>query len=889
MKFKFALILVVLGLFYIGIFSACSEDVNQTTDTYIKPDVVVDTGTVCRNKSDCQMGYDCVNGRCVEIIEDGGVDTGTDIGDIGDGGKYCTKDDECPQNYKCNLSNNTCEEITIPKVCLSDPELDFGYVQYGQSKEKCTILNNCGNADLLITGVEFGGGTSSAYQFKAGMEKKKTLKPNSSDYLEICVIVVPNSEVAPTGTVEVYTNAEPPKVVIPLKSQYKGSADLIFIDDNNKRIWPDGNTTTFKVDFGTVGPNNKKSLKFKITNATEGDQPLLLKTLDRFAPQFTGRFFDINDETKDLTLPILLGPSQIIGIELTYAPTQRSPKDQGNFLIETNDFDIDNDGKADNGKLLIECSGVAEFPPDIDVSPLSIDFGDVQKNVKNPPKKKITVINTADPSAGQTLHIDVALGNSSETSFTFTPTSHDIPAGEGREIEVAFSPQALDVRTNELVITSNAPDPNNAGKFKTVKVALKGRGLDPQFIVNPPDSIINFGQVQKGEFKEQTLTLSNLTSPNLGILTIYEPELSNPNSPFTVTSSKPFVNGELQLNPGEQITVTVRYSPSTVGSDTNVLKLRSDDEDLLLKEITLTGICVDYNGDPLAVAKIVGATDPKKGYFEPNTTVTIDGSESIDQDSVPDMRKIDEYEWTLLEKPANSSATLSNTNQVTTTIKPDVIGIYKIQLRVRDNENIWSQPDVVVIVGISKESLTIKTTRSVGLKYYRSILFNNQCVHCSNDQLGIFCNSNDKNDVRWEANRIIIEQSPEAGLVGYYCDALVDSNPKHNCNWSRLGEVLFGYDDCDYKALPYPNPLYLYYSTAPTDEFENTYIVQLEYMDDVIDYSTGQKSSLDVTTDFYINNSLVKTINTTLNSKGEKKDIARVKRQFGKYEITDLP
>ncbi|MCX7959086.1 MAG: choice-of-anchor D domain-containing protein, partial [Deltaproteobacteria bacterium] len=688
-------------------------------------------------------------------------------------GKYCTKNEECPQNYKCNLSNNTCEEITEPKVCLTDNQMDFGYVQYGQSKEKCVVLTNCGNADLMVTGVDFGGGSSSAYQFKAGQEKKKTLRPGSSDYLEICVIVVPNSEEAPQGTVEVYSNAEPAKVVIPLRSQYKGSSDFVFIDDKNKKIWPDGNTATFKVDFGLVGPGNKKSLKFRVTNATDGDKPLLIKTLDKFATQFSGRFFDINDDSKDIALPVIIGPSQVIGLELTYAPTQRSPKDQGNLLVETNDLDIDNNGTADNGKLMIECSGVAEYPPDISVDPLSIDFGDVQKGVKNPPKKKILIVNTADPVAGQTLKITAEIGNSAETSFSFSPASHDIPPGEGREIEVAFAPAALDIRTNTIKISSNAPDPANPGKNKSFEVSLKGRGMDPQFSINPSGATLDFGEVEINKSETKVITLTNLTGPGLGVLTVYEPELATPNSPFSFTSDKQFVNGEIKLNPGEQVVLTVKYAPTVTGSNSNVLKLKSDDEDLLQKEITLFGICVNYNGDPIAVAKIAGATDPKKGYFEPNTTVTIDGSESQDPDLNPAMRKIEEYQWELIEKPAGSTVTLSSSNQVTTTIKPDKIGIYKIGLKVRDNENIWSPQDTVQVIGINKESLMIATKRTVGLKYYRSVLFNNQCVHCSNDGLGLFCNSTDKNDLRWEANRIIIEQSPETTLVGYYCDALV--------------------------------------------------------------------------------------------------------------------
>ncbi len=77
---------------------SCSDEVNQgTTDTKPRQDATtIDTGFVCRNKADCPSEKDCINGKCVDIEEDTGFDAGLDTGDTGDGGLYCTKDEECP-------------------------------------------------------------------------------------------------------------------------------------------------------------------------------------------------------------------------------------------------------------------------------------------------------------------------------------------------------------------------------------------------------------------------------------------------------------------------------------------------------------------------------------------------------------------------------------------------------------------------------------------------------------------------------------------------------------------------------------------------------------------------------------------------------------------------
>ncbi len=873
--------------FFLAILSfSCSDEVNQgSQDTLPKQDAAIDTGFICRNKNDCPSGKDCINGKCVDIEEDTGFDAGFDAGDTGDGGKYCTKDDECPANYKCNLSNNTCEEIKEPKVCLSEKEMDFGYVQYGQSKEKCVVMTNCGNAALAVTGVDFGSSTATAYQFKAGQEKKKTLEPNSSDYLEICVIVVPNSEEAPQGTVEVYTNAEPPKVVIPLKSQYKGSSDFVFLDDTNKKIWPDGNTSTFKVDFGLVGPGNKKSLRFKVANATDGDKPLLIKTLDKFAPQFSGRFYDISDDTKDLTLPIIVGPSQTVGLELTYAPTQRSPKDQGNLLIETNDFDIDNNGTADNGKLMIECSGVAEYPPDISVDPLSIDFGEVQKGVKNPPKKKILIVNTADPVAGQTLKITVNLKDLEEDSFNINPSGYiEIPAGYSKELDVTFCPTATDRRTNTIEITTNVMQQSK----EVINIPLRGIGIDPNMVVKiigdeNQSNVLDFGEVKINTSLEKFIQVLNSTNVKNSDLVVQEPEIITQDSAFSYMSSKSFVNGYLRLSPGESFTITVKYSPKQVGNNSTVLRIRSNDEEIQVKDIVLIGRAVDYNGLPIAIAKIVdSSSDPKKGYFEKNTKVLIDGSESKDQDIPPaGTNIITKYIWSMEEKPTNSKASLSRVEGVTTDIIVDTEGIYKIGLKVVDDEGFESTNiDVVTIIGVSKENLFISTSRNTGLKgFLLTYCWKCLCGDCNNYY-----------DLRYEYSSLIVSKSVYKNLEGYTCGFQVDDpqDPKNTCKWQNLGEVILTtYCNGNIFVKDYIlNPLEIEYNSAPIDENLHEYIYRLEYMDDSICSGT---SSLDVRTDFKINGKLVKSINSTLYTKGEKKDIARIKRQFGKFEIVELP
>lgn len=76
------------------------------------------------------------------------------------------------------------------------------------------------------------------------------------------------------------------------------------------------------------------------------------------------------------------------------------------------------------------------------------------------------------------------------------------------------------------------------------------------------------------------------------------------------------------------------------------------------------------------------------------STVALDGSGSFDPNG-----DILSYEWTLQEKPENSSATndsIGNRNAEITGFYPDIAGTYKLSLAVKDNDG-WSAPDLLDI------------------------------------------------------------------------------------------------------------------------------------------------------------------------------------------------
>ena len=76
----------------------------------------------------------------------------------------------------------------------------------------------------------------------------------------------------------------------------------------------------------------------------------------------------------------------------------------------------------------------------------------------------------------------------------------------------------------------------------------------------------------------------------------------------------------------------------------------------------------------------------------PGTVLSFSGEQSLS----PEPGAVLSYAWTIVEKPAGSSLTIDNPNEMKINIIPDVTGIYKISLIVNDGFN-ESKPDVITI------------------------------------------------------------------------------------------------------------------------------------------------------------------------------------------------
>ena len=231
-------------------------------------------------------------------------------------------------------------------------------------------------------------------------------------------------------------------------------------------------------------------------------------------------------------------------VNVTFAPSQDSDY-TAELTISTND--------EENSSITVDLSGTGfVYYPDIDVNPMSLEFGSV--TVGETIQQNVTVSNTGDAV------LVVSDITSSNAAFSADLTSFDLNPGENKTVVVSFTPADADDYTGDLTIVSNDPDEAN------VIVSMSGTGVVfyPDIDVNPTE--IDFGTVTVGEPAQQNIVVSNNGDAVLSVN-----DITSSNSAFTVDITS------FNVNPGENQTVVVTFSPTEMEAYTGELTIVSND------------------------------------------------------------------------------------------------------------------------------------------------------------------------------------------------------------------------------------------------------------------------------------------------------------------------
>ena len=222
-------------------------------------------------------------------------------------------------------------------------------------------------------------------------------------------------------------------------------------------------------------------------------------------------------------------------------------------------------------------------PPDITVTPPSVDFGTVL--VGSSGSATVTVGN----QGAQDLSVSVtSLGGANPGSFAISSGAAPfiVPPGTTHDVVIDFTPLTPASFSASLSIESNDPDGS------PVEVALSGIAVEPDIAVSPTTH--NFGLMQLGNSASQSFTISN---EGTGALNVSALDLTgSAAAEFSITSGAPG-----SIPPGGNMAVEVTFTPLTLGAKSAALEISSDDPDENPVVVPLSATVVPGN-DPADIA-----------------------------------------------------------------------------------------------------------------------------------------------------------------------------------------------------------------------------------------------------------------------------------------------
>ena len=340
------------------------------------------------------------------------------------------------------------------------------------------------------------------------------------------------------------------------------SVDLT--DSSTPSSYPDIEVSPTNYNFGDVAIGSSKTATINISNLDDTAE-LELYNIE-FSFESRAAFSIISPET----LPETVAPGGSVDIGIQFEPFVGDPIESAYLQISSND---PNDPLVD---VFVYGCGVTSVP-DIVVSPVSYDFGEVETG--SSPYATINISNVGD---AYLIIGSIVFSAGSSDSFSITsspslPTSLE-PGGD-IDIEITFSPYFAGAAQAVLEINSNDPD------SPLVQVDLDGTGIsmEPDILLSP-SSYYDFGDIEIGSSVTTTAWINNTGNANLTVSSI---GLSSESSSYFSITSGPAL--PVVIGPGQHAEVEITFTPLLVGFVQAVWQVVSDDPDESLVEATFTG------------------------------------------------------------------------------------------------------------------------------------------------------------------------------------------------------------------------------------------------------------------------------------------------------------
>ena len=415
-----------------------------------------------------------------------------------------------------------------PDIDVFPTTLSYGQVMIGASSSLSATISNVGTADLDLDSVA----VVNAPEFTITVDPSyQTLVPGASTTLE--VTYTPVNPGTDTGLVEIWSNDPDENPV------------FVTLDGSELPV-PDIVVDPLIIDFGQVDIGHFNTHSVFVDNIGDANLDVTAVTLSGSS----------DFSFAAASLPGTLLPFGGTEVYVTYTPSD-DVDDTATLTFASND--------PDEPTVDVALYGEATPYPDIAVDPTTLDFGGVRMNDTG--YEWVTISNVGDA--------DLEIYNcqtSGDPAFAVAtnPNGSVVSPGSSVQMEIAFNPHNVGSFQGLGEIPSNDPDE------WLVYVDLLGEGTAPAIELDPTwhyfagsyvgcEYEVDIAVRSVGSAPLELQGYSFYENPHVGVMSI------------DATDLETYINNGWDLDPGQEVVVTVSFLPDDVLTYEGMLEVDSDD------------------------------------------------------------------------------------------------------------------------------------------------------------------------------------------------------------------------------------------------------------------------------------------------------------------------
>ena len=435
----------------------------------------------------------------------------------------------------------------VADIQLSAVQHDYRFVMLESSADWVLDIENTGSTTLTVQSI-----TSNNTDFVITSPASFPELVSPGDHLYVVVTFTPSTLGAITGMLSIQSN-DPDESLLEVSLSGRGVMAPL----------PDIDVSDDTFHFGEVIIGTTAEWALVIFN--RGTDSLIV--------------YSVTPEHSDFNIISPVFPQEVAPDDSLIVTVTFTPSSPG---VVTGDLTIvNNDPDEDEWTLSIEVDGIGVLVPDIALSKIRHDFGDV--SIGHFGDWELLVYNFG--SVNLTVY-DVSSDHEDFTvTFPFFP--QEIPPGEHLHVVVSFTPTSEGLITGTLTVNSDDPDEDPS------TVILFGTGiLVPTPDINFSSVTINFGSIAIGESTERSFSIYNVGTADLTIFGIV-----SEHQDFTVLEPAfPTVIG-----PSQNVDVSVSFAPLEEGNKTSSLTVNSSDPDEGSVSVFVSGVALPLGTWSLAL------------------------------------------------------------------------------------------------------------------------------------------------------------------------------------------------------------------------------------------------------------------------------------------------